>query len=107
MRDDPRGPAALGVRHDVFTSERAMVAAGGVEAAIDDLEEKGLIYRGVLEPPKGKTPDDWEPRRQMLFRSTPSATTWTGRCRNPTAAGPISPTTSPTTPTRWRAASTT
>ncbi len=62
--------AALGVRHDVFTSERAMVDAGGVEAAIDDLEEKGLIYRGVLEPPKGKMPDDWEPREQMLFRST-------------------------------------
>ncbi len=62
--------AALGVRHDVFTSERGMVEAGGVEHAIDDLEEKGLIYRGVLEPPKGKTPEDWEPREQMLFRST-------------------------------------
>jgi arginyl-tRNA synthetase len=62
--------AALGVRHDVFVSERAIIAAGGVETAIDDLEEKGLIYRGVLEPPKGKTPEDWEPREQMLFRST-------------------------------------
>jgi arginyl-tRNA synthetase len=62
--------AVLGVRHDVFVSERAIVAAGGVEAAIDDLEEKGLIYRGVLEPPKGKMPEDWEPREQMLFRST-------------------------------------
>ncbi len=31
---------------------------------------KGLIYQGILEPPKGKTPDDWEPREQMLFRST-------------------------------------
>jgi arginyl-tRNA synthetase len=30
----------------------------------------GLIYEGVLEPPKGKTPDDWEPREQTLFRST-------------------------------------
>jgi arginyl-tRNA synthetase len=62
--------AALGVRHDVFISERAIIAAGGVAAAIDDLEEKGLIYHGVLEPPKGKTPEDWEPREQMLFRST-------------------------------------
>jgi arginyl-tRNA synthetase len=62
--------AALGVRHDLFISERAMVAAGGVAAAIEDLEEKGLIYRGVLEPPKGKQPEDWEPREQMLFRST-------------------------------------
>jgi arginyl-tRNA synthetase len=29
-----------------------------------------LIYRGILEPPKGKTPEDWEPREQELFRST-------------------------------------
>ena len=31
---------------------------------------RGLIYEGVLEPPKGKTPDDWEPRPQTLFRAT-------------------------------------
>ena len=24
----------------------------------------------MLEPPKGKTPDDWEPRPQTLFRAT-------------------------------------
>ena len=24
----------------------------------------------MLEPPKGKTPEDWEPRPQTLFRST-------------------------------------
>jgi arginyl-tRNA synthetase len=34
------------------------------------LEAKGLIYEGVLEPPKGKTPEDWEPREQTLFKST-------------------------------------
>src|SRR6202044_4030349 len=42
-----------------------------VEAAIEALEEKGLIYTGVLEPPKGKpVPEDWEERPQTLFRST-------------------------------------
>jgi arginyl-tRNA synthetase len=34
------------------------------------MHDKGLIYEGVLEPPKGKTPDDWEPRPQTLFRAT-------------------------------------
>jgi arginyl-tRNA synthetase len=34
------------------------------------LQTQGLIYEGVLEPPKGKTPDDWEPRPQTLFRAT-------------------------------------
>ena len=34
------------------------------------LHDRGLIYEGVLEPPKGKTPEDWEPREQTLFRAT-------------------------------------
>ena len=72
---------------------------------IERLRAKGLIYEGMLEPPKGKTPDDWEPREQTAVpRHRSSATTWTGRCANPTAATRISPTTSPTTPTRSRAA---
>jgi arginyl-tRNA synthetase len=29
-----------------------------------------LLYTGILEPPKGKQLDDWEPREQLLFRST-------------------------------------
>ena len=71
MMDRIRGDlAALGVRHDVFTSERSLVEAGNVDAAFADLEERGLIYTGVLEPPKGKLPDDWEERPQALFRAT-------------------------------------
>jgi arginyl-tRNA synthetase len=62
--------AALHVTHDVFTSERELVAAGGVERALRILNDRGLIYEGTLEPPKGKTPEDWEPREQTLFRST-------------------------------------
>jgi arginyl-tRNA synthetase len=62
--------AALGVEMDVFFSEKSLYGTGRIEAAIADLEAKGLIYEGVLEPPKGKTPEDWEPREQTLFRST-------------------------------------
>jgi arginyl-tRNA synthetase len=62
--------AALGVRHDVFSSERALVEAGGVDAAVKFLDAKGLVYEGVLEPPKGKLPEDWEPRPQLLFRAS-------------------------------------
>ncbi len=62
--------ATLGVRHDVFVSEAALVEAGLLEAAEQRLRDKDLIYRGVLEPPKGKTPEDWEPREQTLFRAT-------------------------------------
>ncbi len=61
---------ALGVEQDVFTSENALVEAGAVEDVMAALEEKGLIYTGVLEPPKGKIPEDWEPRPQTLFKAT-------------------------------------
>ena len=62
--------AALGVRMDVFSSERALVAAGRVDTVLETLEARELVYTGVLEPPKGKLPDDWEARPQTLFRST-------------------------------------
>mgnify|MGYP006287090869 CR=1 FL=1 len=67
IRDDL---AALGVEMDEFFSEKSLYGTGRIEAAIESLRDKGLIYRGVLEPPKGKRPDDWEPREQTLFRST-------------------------------------
>jgi arginyl-tRNA synthetase len=67
IRDDL---AALGVSMDVYSSEKALYGTGQIEAALETLRSKGLIYTGTLEPPKGKTPDDWEPREQTLFRST-------------------------------------
>lgn len=67
IRDDLE---ALGVIHDIFSSEYALHQANKLEEAMQLLKKKGLIYRGVLEPPKGKTPDDWEPREQTLFRAS-------------------------------------
>ena len=62
--------AALGINHDLYSSERKLVEAGAIEAPLEALTKAGLIYEGVLEPPKGKQPDDWEPRPQTLFKST-------------------------------------
>ncbi|KGJ04937.1 arginyl-tRNA synthetase [Paracoccus halophilus] len=67
IRDDL---ALLGVRMDVFSSEKALYGTGRIEAAIERLRAAGLIYRGTLEPPKGKLPEDWEAREQLLFKST-------------------------------------
>ncbi|KZY47533.1 arginine--tRNA ligase [Roseovarius sp. HI0049] len=61
---------ALGVEMDVFYSEKSLYGTGRIEEALNALEEKGLLYEGVLEPPKGKMPEDWEAREQTLFRST-------------------------------------
>ncbi|WP_088345468.1 MULTISPECIES: arginine--tRNA ligase [Rhodomicrobium] len=64
--------AALGIHHDVFFSERSLVEGkpNQVEETVEDLREQGLIYEGMLAPPKGKLPDDWEEREQTLFRAT-------------------------------------
>jgi len=62
--------AALGVKMDVYSSEKALYGTGKIESAIETLRGMGLIYEGVLEAPKGKLPDDWEEREQTLFRST-------------------------------------
>ena len=61
---------SLGVRHDEFSSERALVEAGKVDEAIAGLRAQGLVYEGTLDAPKGKEPEDWEPREQTLFRAT-------------------------------------
>jgi len=60
----------LGIHHDVFTSEKAIQESGKIDSGLEILEKKGLLYNGVLEKPKGKLPDDWEPREQTLFKST-------------------------------------
>jgi len=64
--------AALGVSHDVFYSERALVGGGAdlVVATIEWLRARGYVYEGRLPPPKGAPVEDWEDREQTLFRST-------------------------------------
>ncbi len=62
--------AALGVRFDQFSSERTLLDSGAPDAAIVQLQADGLLYQGMLAPPKGKLPDDWEAREQLLFRAT-------------------------------------
>ena len=60
----------LGITLDIYTSERKIVEEGKVEEAFQRLQEMGLIYQGILEAPKGKIIEDWEPREQSLFKST-------------------------------------
>ena len=64
--------ASLGIRHDVFFSERSLIDGGRDEVAetIAALRAKGLIYEGSLPPPKGKVDEEWEHREQLLFRAT-------------------------------------
>ncbi len=64
--------AALGIKHDVFFSERSLIQGSKDQVAetINWLREQGIVYEGRLPPPKGKLPDDWEDREQTLFKAT-------------------------------------
>jgi arginyl-tRNA synthetase len=70
MEDIRRDMHDLDVHHDVFSSESELVRSGSVEKALELLRSKNLIYSGVLNVPKGKEPEDWEEREQLLFEST-------------------------------------
>ena len=62
--------ANLGVRHDVFFSEKTLHGQGGdIDLTLAWLREKGLVYQGRLDPPKGQVDDDYEDREQTLFRA--------------------------------------
>ena len=60
----------LNIHQDIFVSELELVKMGKIDAAIEQLKSQDLIYEGILERPKGKNIDDWEPREQMLFKSS-------------------------------------
>lgn len=62
--------ALLGIHHDLFSSEAELQAARKPEAAEAALRARDLVYDGMLEAPKGETPEDWEPVELPLFRST-------------------------------------
>ncbi len=61
---------ALGVGFDAYVSERELIERGAVDECLAELERRGLVYTGVLEAPRGKLPEDWEPRPLTLFRAT-------------------------------------
>lgn len=64
--------ASLGIKHDVFFSERSLTAGGEDRVAdtIAWLQQRDLVYTGTLPPPKGEAIEDWEDRPQTLFRSS-------------------------------------
>ena len=61
--------STLGVHHNIFTSESNDVV-NIIDVAVKKLQNKDLVYQGILEKPKGNTDDEWEPREQTLFKST-------------------------------------
>ncbi|MDF2965906.1 MAG: arginine--tRNA ligase [Rickettsiaceae bacterium] len=62
--------ADLNIKHDIFFSEKSLHSSGEIEKSVAELTSKDLVYKGMLEAPKGMLPEDWEEREQILFKST-------------------------------------
>ena len=60
----------ININFDKFTFESQIVKSKLIDKVFLLLKEKNLIYEGILEKPLGDDGDDWEPRKQLLFRST-------------------------------------
>ena len=60
----------LGIEMDVFTSEKEIISGHLLADILKILESQKLIYRGVLDPPKGTNPKNWKKRKQLLFKSS-------------------------------------
>ena len=61
---------SLGIEMDIFSSEQSLIQSGGVDSVLNILEDRELLYEGVLDPPKGKQSENWVSRPQRLFKST-------------------------------------
>ena len=60
----------LGIIHNNFVSEKAIVKNNEVESVVNDLTSKKFIYEGKIKAPKKENKDVWIEREQLLFKST-------------------------------------
>ncbi len=59
----------MGINHDIFILESNIVKEDLLSKAISKLKDEDAICKGILPKPKGDI-EDWEPREQLLFKST-------------------------------------
>ena len=59
----------IGINFDKFTFESDIVKSKFIDKVFILLQEKKLLYEGILEKPLGEDSEIWEPRKQLLFRS--------------------------------------
>ena len=62
--------ANLGIEHEVFFSEKTLHDQGSITSVIERLKDKNIVYEGILPEPKGKKHQEWDSRKQLLFKTT-------------------------------------
>lgn len=76
MQDIRNTMKRIGIRHDVFRSEKDLLHEGCLEQTVRVLSDKGYVYKGRLAPPKGReksvdASQSAEPAELLLFKATP------------------------------------
>ena len=60
----------LNINFDNYFSENKLLSNNQIDDTLNILKKKKLIFKGIPEKPKGKDASDWEPREQLLYKST-------------------------------------
>ena len=60
----------LNINFDNFIFESEIVKNKLIDELFFLLDKKNLLYQGILDKPKSDNFEDWEPRKQLLFKST-------------------------------------
>ena len=60
----------LNINFDKFSFESDIVSSELINDLFKILNKEGYLYNGILEKPKGEDKVDWEPREQLLFKSS-------------------------------------
>jgi len=60
----------IDIKFDTFSYESNIIKSNLIKKLFLKLKSKNLIYEGVLDKPLGEDVEDWEPRKQLLFRSS-------------------------------------
>ena len=60
----------LNINFDKFSFESDIVSSELINDLFKILNKEGYLYNGILEKPKGEDKVDWEPRKQLLFKSS-------------------------------------
>ena len=60
----------LGIKHDIFISEKSIVKANTVTKAINQLKKTNHVEDGYLDPPKGEEIKNWKKTKRLIFKST-------------------------------------
>ncbi len=61
---------SIGIYFDKYSSEKDIIKKNYIEKVFSLLKDQDLLYLGNLKKPKGNIDEDWESRKQLLFKST-------------------------------------